>query len=94
MAYMAQQAVTTAVREAFRDRPDALTQAEEAARCRAWLASLPIEPSLLAPIIEPIAALEDGIREAHRRASSPAPWPEAGQGQESPIAGSAVRAGE
>ena len=72
MAYMAQQAVTTAIREAYSDRPNALAQAEEAARCRAWLESLPLEPSLLAPIIEPIAALEDGLREAHRRASHPA----------------------
>jgi hypothetical protein len=67
MAYMAQQAVTTAVREAFQDRPDAISQAAEAERVRAWLASLPIEPSLLAAIIEPIAAIEDGLREAHRR---------------------------
>lgn len=66
MAYMAQQAVTTAVREAFRDRPDALAQADQAARCRAWLASLPIEASLLAAILEPIAAIEDGLRDAHR----------------------------
>lgn len=71
MAYMAQQAVATAVREAFRDRSDALAQADEAARCRAWLGSLPLEPSLLAPIIEPIAALEDGLRDAHRRRTMP-----------------------
>lgn len=68
MAYMAQQAVATAIREAFRDRADALVQAEEAARCRAWLESLPLPGSLIAAITEPIAALEDGLREAHRRA--------------------------
>lgn len=67
MAYMAQQAVTTAILEAFRDRPDARVQADEAARCRAWLASLPLDATLLAPIIEPIAAIEDGLREADRR---------------------------
>jgi len=66
VAYMAHQAVTTAIREAFRDRPDALVQAEEAARCRAWLRSLPLDPSLVAMIVEPIAALEDGLRDAER----------------------------
>ncbi len=71
MAYMAQQAVATAVREAFRDRPDALAHAEEAARCRAWLGSLPLDRSLLASIVEPIAALEDGLRDAHRRRDRP-----------------------
>ncbi len=73
MAYMAQQAVTTAIRDAFRDRSDARAQAEEAARCRAWLESLPLSPTALAPIIEPIAALEDGLRDAdrlHRRRSA------------------------
>lgn len=70
MAYMAQQAVMTAVREAFQDRPDSISHAAEAKRVRAWLASLPIEPSLLAAIIEPIAAIEDGLREAHRRQQS------------------------
>jgi hypothetical protein len=66
MAYMAQQAVTTAVREAFRDRRDARVQADEAARCRVWLESLPLSARMLAPIIEPIAALEDGLLDADR----------------------------
>ena len=67
MAYMAQQAVTTAIRDAFRDRSDARVQAEEAAQCRAWLESLPLSAAVLAPIVEPIAAIEDGLREADRR---------------------------
>jgi hypothetical protein len=66
MAYMAQQAVETAVREAFRDRPDALAHAEEAARIRAWLGALPLSASLVASLVEPIAALEDGLRSAER----------------------------
>lgn len=66
MAYMAQQAVTTAIRDAFRDRADARLQADEAARCRAWLESLPLPARLLAPIVEPVAALEDGLLDADR----------------------------
>lgn len=73
MAYMAQQAVTTAVRDAFRNRPDALEQAEEAARCRAWIESLPLPRALIAPIVEPITALEDGLREANRMQGRSAP---------------------
>jgi hypothetical protein len=66
MAYMAQQAVTTAIRDAFRDRGDALDQAAEAARCRAWLEGLPLPAAVLASVVEPIAAIEDGLREAAR----------------------------
>jgi hypothetical protein len=66
MAYMAQQAVTTAIRDAFRRRPDALAHADEAARFRAWLVALPLEPQLIASLVEPVAALEDGLREADR----------------------------
>jgi hypothetical protein len=66
MAYMTQQAVTTAIRDAFRRRPDALERADEAARFRGWLASLPLEPQLIASLVEPVAALEDGLREADR----------------------------
>lgn len=66
MPYMAQQAVTTAIREAFRDRTDALAQADEAARCRAWLESLPLSGALIASIVEPIVALEEGLRDADR----------------------------
>lgn len=66
MAYMTQQAVMTAIRDAFRQRPDALARADEAARFRAWLASLPIDGALIATILEPVAALEEGLREADR----------------------------
>jgi hypothetical protein len=66
MAYMAQQAVRTAIRDAFRDRPDALSQAEEPARFRRWLDALPIEPALVAAIAEPVVALEEGLRDADR----------------------------
>jgi hypothetical protein len=66
MAYMAQQAVRTAVRDAFRDRPDALRQADEAARFRRWMHELPIDPALVAAIAEPVVAIEEGLRDADR----------------------------
>lgn len=67
MAYMAQQAVETAIRDAFVDRPDALAQAAEASRCRTWIESLPLPPATIAAIVEPVAAIEAGLREAERR---------------------------
>ena len=66
MAYMAQQWLVTAVQDAFRNRDDALDQAAEAARVRAWLAALPLDRSAVAALVEPIAALEDGLRTAAR----------------------------
>lgn len=66
MAYMAQQAVTTAIRDAFRDRDDAADQAAEAARCLAWLMDLPLPDSMRSSIAEPISALEVGLRDADR----------------------------
>lgn len=66
MAYMAQQAVRTAIRDAFADRSDAGTQAEEAGRFRHWLESLPLDRGLIAAIAEPIEALEEGLRDADR----------------------------
>jgi hypothetical protein len=66
---MAQQWLATAVREAFRDRTDALDQAAEAARVQAWLASLPLDRSTVAALVEPIAALQDGLRQAARDAT-------------------------
>jgi hypothetical protein len=66
MAYMAQQWVADAARDAFRDRFDALERAAEAATMRAWLASLSLDGRVLAALDEPIAALEEGMREAAR----------------------------
>ena len=73
MAYMAQQAVTTATRDAFRDRDDTAQQASEAARFLAWLRALPIPETMLSTIIEPVEAIEVGLRDAdriHRRRSA------------------------
>jgi hypothetical protein len=64
MAYMAQQWLVTAVRDAYRDRADAADEAAEAGRVRAWLASLPLDRAAVAALLEPIDALVDGLREA------------------------------
>jgi hypothetical protein len=66
MAYMAQQWLAGMARDAFRDRADALEQAAEAARVRSWLARLPLDQGTIAALVEPIAALEDGMRLAAR----------------------------
>ncbi len=73
MAYMAQQAVTTTIRDAFRSRDDAPDQALEAARCLEWLRSLPLPDAMLAAIVEPVAAIEAGLRDAEQaRRGAPA----------------------
>ncbi len=64
MAYMAQAWLTTAVHDAYRGRADAVETAAEAARVRAWLAALPLDRATLAALVEPIDALEDGLRQA------------------------------
>ncbi len=66
MAYMAQQWISDAARDAFREREDALDRAAEAASMRAWLASLPLDRRTIATLDEPIASLEDGMRVAAR----------------------------
>jgi hypothetical protein len=64
---MAQEWIASAARDAFRDRDDALDRAVEAARIRAWLASLPLDKRTIAALDEPIAALEAGMRHAARQ---------------------------
>ena len=66
MAYMAQQHLETAIFEAFRERSDSRDQAVEAQRCRTWLEALPLDRSLVAALVEPIAAIEDGLLRAER----------------------------
>ncbi len=67
---MAQQWLASAVREAFRGRADARHKAAEAARIKEWLASLPLDRQVVAALVEPIAGLEDGLREAARDGDS------------------------
>lgn len=73
MAYMAQQWLANTIRDAFRDRSDAPEQAAEAARLRAWLESLPLDRATVAVLVEPVAALEDGLQQATRDRETTAP---------------------
>lgn len=57
---MVYQRYTTAVEEGYRDRPaeEVAAHAAEARRCRAWLASLEIDPAIRAGLVEQMATLE------------------------------------
>ncbi len=67
MVYMLYEGVAMSVIAAYRDRPDAAEQLETAARLRAWIEELAIDPSIRAGVAEPVAAVEAGLREALRR---------------------------
>ena len=67
MAYMLFERVAMEIVAAYRDRPEAEAQLEAATAYRTWVEALPIDPAIRAGLLEPIAALEDGLREALRR---------------------------
>ena len=67
MAYMLFERVAMEIVAAYRDRPEAERQLEAATAYRAWLEALPIDPVIRAGLVEPIAAVEDGLRETLRR---------------------------
>jgi hypothetical protein len=66
MAVMVYQRYTTAVRRGYRDRVDATLERERAAAFREWLASLAIDPSVRAELVEQARALEHGFELAVR----------------------------
>jgi hypothetical protein len=68
---MVQQWLTDAAREAFRERDDAIAEADRAADARRWLESLPLDGGTIAALVEPLAALEAGLRAAGRGAERP-----------------------
>jgi hypothetical protein len=69
MAYMLHERVAMEVVTAYRDRPDTETHAqlEAAERFRDWVETLPIDPAVRAVVVEPVAAVEAGLRETLRR---------------------------
>jgi hypothetical protein len=63
MAYMVMQQYTTAVKAAYAGRPDVRELLHVAGEVRAWLEALEIPGELLGPMVEPVAAVEEGLRE-------------------------------
>lgn len=69
MAYMLFQRIAASVREAYSGRPDVEAQLEAAGAYRRWADSLAVDPGVRAALVEPVAAVEDGLREVLRRRS-------------------------
>jgi len=63
VAYMLMQQYTTATKAAYAGRPDVPELLRAAAQVRAWLEALEIPTELRAPMVEPVAAVEEGLRE-------------------------------
>jgi hypothetical protein len=69
MAHMIFQRIATAVREAYTDRDDVETQLDGARAAHAWAEGLAVDSTTRAGLLEPITAVEDGLREVLRRRS-------------------------
>jgi len=67
VAYMLFERVTMDVVTAFKDRSDTAVQLRTAARFRDWIEALPLDPAIRAVLLEPAAAVEEGLRESLRR---------------------------
>lgn len=63
MAYMLMQQYTSAVKAAYAGRSDIGELLRAAGEVRAWLESLEVPAELRAPMVEPVAAVEEGLRE-------------------------------
>ncbi len=63
MAYMVYQQYTTAVKQAYRGRPDAPDEHARARAFREWLARLEIDPTVRAELVELALSLERGFEE-------------------------------
>jgi hypothetical protein len=69
MAHMIFQRIATAIREAYTDRDDVETQLDGARAAHAWAEGLAVDSTTRAGLLEPITAVEDGLREVLRRRS-------------------------
>ena len=69
MAHMLFQRIATAVREGYTGRDDVEAQLEEARARWRWAEGLSIDATVRAALVEPISAVEDGLREVLRRRS-------------------------
>ncbi len=69
MAHMLFQRISTAVREGYTGRDDVEAQLEAARAGRRWAEGLSIDATVRAGLVEPISAVEDGLRDVLRRRS-------------------------
>jgi hypothetical protein len=67
MAYMLAERIATAVVAGYRDAPDVDAQLASAEAFREWLEGLSIDATVRAGLVEPIDAVEHGLREVLRR---------------------------
>jgi hypothetical protein len=63
MAYMVYQQYTTAVKRAYRGRPDVPDEHARARAFRGWLERLDIDPAIRAELVELALSLERGFEE-------------------------------
>ena len=69
MAHMLFQHIATSVREAYAGRQDVEAQFEAAGAYPRWADSLAVDAGVRAVRVEPIAAMENGLREVLGRRS-------------------------
>lgn len=63
MPYMIYQQYATAVKLAYAGDESVNEQYAMARQCREWLASLRIDPKLRDPMVEPVAAIEEALKD-------------------------------
>ena len=63
MPYMIYQQYTTAIKQAYAGDPAVAELHAQAQAYRAWLANLQLEPRLLDPLLEPIAAIKEALQD-------------------------------
>ncbi len=66
MAYMVYQRYTTAILDAYRDRPDVAEHVDQARAHRRWLESLEIDPAIRTSLVEQARALEEAFERLSR----------------------------
>lgn len=63
MPYMIYQQYITAIKNAYHGDASVPELYEQAKSCREWLASLKIDQKLRDPMVEPVAAIEEALKD-------------------------------
>ena len=63
MPYMIYQQYTTAIKDAYAGHSAVSEQYHSAMASRRWLSSLNIDPKLLDPLVEQVAAIEEAFKD-------------------------------